>query len=66
MRIVFSFVTFMVYQSVQITTEGGLVPQILARCPGWQSVFEAQFSIQREAVVTPASQELWSSPPSLL
>lgn len=47
---------FMVYCSIQITTDGRLAPQILGQWPYWRSVFEAPFSIQGEAVVTPASQ----------
>lgn len=30
----FSFMVFIVYTSIQITTEGGLAPQILGQCPG--------------------------------
>lgn len=44
------FFIFMIYRSVQITTEGGLPLQILGQRPGW-SVFEALFSIQRKLLL---------------
>lgn len=56
MKIVFFFMMFMVYHSIQITTDGRLAPQIFGQWPDWPSVFEAPFNIQGEAVVTPASQ----------
>jgi len=57
---------FVFYRSIQITTGGGLAPQVLGQWPDWQSVFEALFSVQGEAVVIPASQYPWGLPPSVV